>query len=195
MNLFLTNTSFLQNPRKQEKVGTMIEWVVLEEFPDYAINQFGQVCNLKTNRVLKPNVNQQGILKVGIRKEGQQYWRSVAILVAHNFLPEIPHGFLNRYPTVIHLDGNRGNVIADNLAWRTRSFARAYHKQFEERCYGRIFEPVRHRETGEEFEDSFLAAISFGLLEETVIRMVHRSESDWIRERESAWFERVNPKI
>jgi NUMOD4 motif len=170
----------------------MIEWRNLREFPNYAINQYGRVRNIQTGRVLKNTVNSHGIIKVGLRRDGQQQWRSVAFLVAQNFLPDPPDRYVN--PTVIHLDGDRENVGVDNLMWRSRSFALAYHKQFHERSWLKINEPVVHVLTGMVFDDSFEAAVSFGMLEQTVAKMVYRSESKYIQEREDALFRRLEPK-
>lgn len=103
------------------------QWVELAEFPDYAISDEGDIANIKTGMPRRPSINQQGILKISLYREGRLVTRSVAVIVAQAFLPPPEH---DHFDTPIHLDGERQNCRADNLMWRPRWFAIKYHKQF-----------------------------------------------------------------
>lgn len=106
----------------------MQEWVSIEEFPGYSVSSSGEVRNDNTTRHLKIRSNKQGFIMVGLVREGVQHTRSVAMLVAHAFVPYYDYSEWSN--SVIHLDGDRENCRADNLMWRTRAYAYAYHKMF-----------------------------------------------------------------
>lgn len=102
------------------------DWRELEEFPDYAISEFGEIINMKTGAPRKVSQNIQGVSKISLYRGRELHTRSIAVLVASKFLeaPEEP------FDTIIHLDGDRQNCEANNLMWRPRWFAIKYHKQF-----------------------------------------------------------------
>jgi hypothetical protein len=105
-----------------------LNWVELEEFPDYAVSDEGDLVNIKTGAPRKLSINQQGIPKISLyNKEGRLVTRSVALIVAEAFVPRPDEEV---FDTPIHLDGERMNCRADNLLWRPRWFAIKYHKQF-----------------------------------------------------------------
>ena len=101
-------------------------WCELEEFPDYAVSDLGEIHNIKTGMPRKTSINQQGIVKISLYQGRELITRSVAIMVAEAFC-EGQTAFFN---TPIHLDGDRENCRADNLMWRPRWFAVKYHRQF-----------------------------------------------------------------
>lgn len=104
-------------------------WERLEEFPDYAISTYGDVCNIKRDRPIRKSTNQRGISVVGLTPPGgRQTMRSVSLLVIKTFDPEpdLPRHFTS----VINVDGVRDNSRLDNLMWRPLNFARVYHDQF-----------------------------------------------------------------
>ncbi len=81
----------------------------------YAICEDGTIINLANNRPLKPTLNPNGYLKVGLATgDGKQQQELVHILVAKHFLPN-PYG----HPQVNHRDGNKINCHKDNLEWVT----------------------------------------------------------------------------
>jgi hypothetical protein len=105
-----------------------LDWKELEEFPNHAVSEHGDVANMKTGLPRKLSVNQQGVVKLSMYDEhGRLKTRSVARLVAESFLEPHPNELFN---TPIHLDGDLRNCRADNLAWRPLWFAVKYHKQF-----------------------------------------------------------------
>ena len=84
----------------------------IEDHPNYAINPFGIVYNLKKNTRLKPVKDDRGYLRV--RLDGKR--EMISRLVAKIFIP-------NPYnkPNVRYKDGNRSNVCSENLQWATNS--------------------------------------------------------------------------
>jgi hypothetical protein len=149
------------------------QWIVLEEFPRYAVSDLGQVINTHTDILKIPTPNKQGIMMVNLSSMRQQHIRSVAVLIANAFLGDIPRP--PHFDTPIHLDGDKRNCRADNLAWRPRWFARRYHQQFDpsERATRFGFRrPVRIVETREEFPTSWEAAIKYGLLDFEILLAV-----------------------
>ena len=102
-------------------------WIELEEFPSYSINQYGEIVNPKNEVFRRYSVAQNGMQKVTLYDtDGRLKTRSVAVLVAKTFCePLTPH-----CNTVIHLDGDFTNCRADNLTWRPRWYAVKFHRQF-----------------------------------------------------------------
>lgn len=143
----------------------MTSHMLVQGFPDYFISDDGDVTNIETGRKLKHNYNWAGIAVVYLYKDEVKYCRSVAVLVAKHFVLNP----LRRADTVIHLDGDRRNVRAENLAWRSRPFAIMYHHQFERPYPNRINAPLRIVETQEIFDSSFDLAKAYGLLESGVV--------------------------
>jgi hypothetical protein len=145
------------------------EWRELFDFPNYAISDDGRVMNVTTGQIKNNSANQTNVAMVNFSVNGDQFVRSVAVLVAQTFLDraEVP----DHFDTPIHLDGDRGNCRADNLAWRPRWFAVKYHQQFKpwerEKRHGARY-PVELIETGEVFETSWEAAIKYGMLDEHI---------------------------
>lgn len=145
------------------------QWIELEDYPGYAISSEGRVMNTVTDLIKSPSQNQQGILMVNMSVHNRQTIRSVAVLVAKFFLDSDewpPH-----FDTPIHLDGDKANCSAENLAWRPRWFAVKYHRQFNpierETRYG-FRCPVEIIDTGEVFPTSWEAAVKYGLLDHEI---------------------------
>ena len=77
---------------------------------DYEITREGQVINKHSNRILKPQPNGKGYLRVILG--GKRYF--VHRLVAEKFIPNPENK-----EQVNHKDGNKLNNNADNLEWVT----------------------------------------------------------------------------
>lgn len=75
---------------------------------DYEITKMGEVINLKTGRILKPQPNNKGYLRVQLC--GKRYF--VHRLVAEKYLPNP-----NNLEQVNHKDGNKTNNNVENLEW------------------------------------------------------------------------------
>lgn len=87
-------------------------------FPGYRISRDGRVFSTASNwrgygvREITPIPGKGGYLKVRLTVEGKRLNRAVHRLVAEEFLPPRPAGAQIR-----HLDGDRVNNAASNLAW------------------------------------------------------------------------------
>jgi hypothetical protein len=147
-----------------------MEWRQIEEFPRYSVSDSGKVRNDATDRIMAMQVNQRGILYVGLVRSPDlpQRKRSVALLVAEAFMePHEPPTF----NTVIHLDGNFMNCAVDNLMWRPRWFAVKYHRQFkpfDTTPHPAISSRIQDRRTGVIYRNSMDAAMRCGLLDKEI---------------------------
>lgn len=146
----------------------METWLDIFEFPGYSVSSFGRVRNDFTGRVLTMLRNQHGVAHVGLSKGGVQYKRGVARLVAERYLQ---HNTMDDFDTPIHLDGDRTNNEASNLAWRPKWFADTYARQWNVRG-ARVNRPIRDKDSGERYADSMDAARTHGLLERDILESV-----------------------
>jgi NUMOD4 motif. len=142
----------------------MEEWKEIESFPVYSVSTHGRVRNDETGYFMALLRNQKGIINVGLTQNLVQYKRSVAVLVAHAFLPRPKQ---HTFDTPIHLDGDRGNNHVENLMWRPRWFAVKYHQQFLTEKRGFLVPVVD--DSGEMFETSWEAATKYGLIDREIL--------------------------
>ena len=141
-------------------------WHELEEFPDYAVSDLGNIHNIKTGMPRRTSINQQGIVKISLYQGRELITRSVAVLVAEAFC----EGETEFFNTPIHLDGDRENCRADNLMWRPRWFAVQYHRQFNSPEFHTSDVHIREIDTGKEFYSVKDACMYFGLYYNDVYR-------------------------
>lgn len=152
----------------------MEKWVNLEnhDFPGYAVSDQGQIRNELTGRILRQTPNQSGLHKVAITSsENFRVTISVALMVAKVFVPIEPH-LRDRFDTPINVNGDRSDNRVDNLMWRPRWFAIMYHQQFHNNRRG-VKVPIIDIKTGERFENSWEAAIKYGLLDREIAHAIH----------------------
>lgn len=135
------------------------EWRDVRGFPDYAINEYGEIMNEWSGRVLHARPNNQGFMMVNLIRNKKSSTRSVAMLVAEAFL-DSPRN--EAYNSIIHLNGDRSDCRAINLMWRPRWFSIRYHKMFEE-LPTRV--SVWIPETGETFSSLRELCTTYGLIE------------------------------
>lgn len=101
-------------------------------YPQYHVSSLGRVSKVLdangATRIVPISINQKGHRFVPLRTAtGKMNQRVVNKLVATSFLkPEDRHIM----QSVIHLDGDRGNLRVENLCWRPRWFAPKFFKQF-----------------------------------------------------------------
>lgn len=137
------------------------KWRAIAAFPNYRVSNLGQVESIKTGRALKQTINQHGHLKIKMMQNGVAHTRQVNQLVAQHFLPDPPR---KDFDSVIHLDGDKQNCQASNLAWRPRYFAIRYHQQFETPMWSRSKIPVIDAKTGKIYKSAQEAATANGLI-------------------------------
>lgn len=92
------------------------QWRPVPEFPDYAASNLGQIASVKGGkfRVLAGGKTEMGYRNVLLYQNGERVGRRVHQLVALTFHGPRPEGLEIR-----HLDGNKLNNAAANLAYGT----------------------------------------------------------------------------
>ncbi len=85
----------------------------LKEFPDYYISDCGKIMN-KEGKERKFQINEDGYYVINLMKDGVDYHRRRARLLAQHFIPNP-----NNLPIVNHIDHTRTNDSLDNLEWVT----------------------------------------------------------------------------
>jgi len=136
------------------------QWATVWEFPDYQVSSHGQVANKHTGRLLRPNITRTGLLKIGLVKDRVQYTRSVALLVADEFLD----GKTDIFNTPVHLSGDQTDNHVENLVWRPRWFAWKYCRQFTLRDSHSDRGPIIDVGTEIKYKTTMSAATTHGLL-------------------------------
>ena len=97
-------------------------WVVIENFPSYAVSEFGEVKRivggkgLSVGKILKPTLDTHGYIRYGLWKDGISSNRKAHRLVMDAFGPPAP----SEDHEVAHIDGNPLNPHISNLKWVTR---------------------------------------------------------------------------
>lgn len=144
-------------------------WTPLDEFPRYSVSDLGRVRNDSSTRIMSPFKTGGGHVHVGLVKDGSQFNRSVAKLVAQSFL-KLPNDSWS-LPTPINLNGDKEDCRASNLMWRPRWFALKFTQQFD--AAWTPVAPIRSRDTGIVFQDVWNELIMIsGLLFSDIIESV-----------------------
>jgi hypothetical protein len=153
----------------------LTEWQQIRSFPNYSVSDTGLVRNDDTGRIMTMLLNQHGVVNVGLTKNKVQYKRGVALLVAEAFLVPPRH---STFDTPINLNGIRTDNHIDNLVWRPRWFASRYFRQIK---IGEIHPPMAVEEinTHEQFETSWEAALTYGLIEQDIRLSVANQLEVW----------------
>lgn len=151
------------------------EWREIAEFPNYSVSNTGLVLNNDTGVTMTPHVNQRGIVNVSFNRRGEQYKRSVTVLVATAFVTAARS---LAFDTPINLDGDRRNNNASNLLWRPRWYATEYYRQFKTEQQS-IDQPIQEYKTGEVFKSSWEAALVYGLLDLEIVKAIANKTYAW----------------
>ena len=88
-------------------------------FPNYCINENGDVYSLNTNSILVKQVSAKGYLFYRLSKDGIPYTCYIHRLVALNFLPKTTEDIELNRNYVNHKDSNPLNNHVSNLEWCT----------------------------------------------------------------------------
>lgn len=129
------------------------------KYSKYYISRDGRVMNAKTKRIMKQFDNGNDYLYVPLFINGKKKSVRVNILVAEAFV-EKPDNW-NPKMDVAHLDSDRRNNNASNLAWKTRS-ENLDTDEFREKAKNKIYSKVRCVETGEIFPSIAAAGRAIG---------------------------------
>lgn len=89
-------------------------WRIIEEFPNYEVSNLGKVRSLRTGKLLKYDLYEQGYYRVQLYKNNKKKNRRVHRLVALTFIPQIQDK-----PDVNHKNLNKLDNSAANLEWVT----------------------------------------------------------------------------
>lgn len=151
------------------------QWAEISDFPDYAVSNTGKVTRYGSKRMITPTSKPGGLRMVGLMRDGVQYKRSLALLVATAFVP--PHPF-KHFDTPIHLNGDRAFNHFSNLMWRPLPFARAYNKQFTD-DHVTLDCMIEDVETHIRYKNSMSAAIHHGLLDTDIVVSMANNTYVW----------------
>jgi hypothetical protein len=127
-------------------------WGEIEGFPNYAISNYGEIVNIKFNRIIKPRSNSRGYSHVILFTEGIRKEFYVHQLVASVFLGDFRVG-----THIQHKDGDKSNNHVNNLRVRGR--------QGNDVSYTPVYtrgRRVRIIETGEVFLNAYACANYIG---------------------------------
>lgn len=89
-------------------------FVKIEGFENYEVSNLSKVRNIKSGRILKPHLNRDGYLMLGLYENNKQKHLFLHRIVATAFMDN-PEG----KPCVNHIDENKLNNDLSNLEWCT----------------------------------------------------------------------------
>ena len=92
----------------------MDDWVEINGYPGYRINDQGQIWSNKLKRVLNPPLDKYGYQRIGLWCDCIVKRFRVHRLVAEHFIPNPEDK-----PCVNHIDGDKTNNDISNLEWTT----------------------------------------------------------------------------
>lgn len=87
----------------------------INEYPDYEISDMGNIRNIKTKRILKPQTSRKGYFRVSLYKNKKLYIVEIHRLVAITYIEN-----LDMSNQVDHIDRNRLNNNISNLRWLSK---------------------------------------------------------------------------
>ena len=91
-------------------------WVVVNGYPNYKINELGEVVNIKTGHKLSIVIHKHGYHAVRLWHQNKTRLFKLYRLIAIHFIPNPENK-----REVNHKDGNRMNYAISNLEWVTPS--------------------------------------------------------------------------
>lgn len=138
----------------------MNSWVNVHDNPTYKVDEYGNVMNTSTGKMLKPIKCATGYTKVVLCDNGCHKSEYIHRLVASAFIPN-PHDL----PIINHIDGCKDNNNVGNLEWSSYSnntkhaykigLQKPIPEQIESslsKAREKLKKPVRNIETGTCYE-------------------------------------------
>lgn len=89
-------------------------FIEMKGYPQYFINNKGDIYSQKYGNLLTPRKNRDGYLFIEFEINGKKYYRRIHRLVAENFLPEA-----HTKETVNHKNFDKTDNRVENLEWMT----------------------------------------------------------------------------
>lgn len=86
----------------------------IPNFPEYLINDKGEIFSLFTKQIIKQNKGRNGYLLATLFKDKKRFRKTIASLVLETFVGPRPKGLLACHRN----DDNQDNSL-ENLAWQT----------------------------------------------------------------------------
>lgn len=123
-------------------------WKDIKNYEDkYQISIFGNVKNVKTNKMLTPYKNTNGYFQIDLWIKNKRKKFLIHKLVAETFIPNI-----NNSPIVNHKDENKQNNNINNLEWCTAKYNANYGTRNK-----KLSKPVVCIELNKQFESLKMA--------------------------------------
>ena len=97
-------------------------WKTCNRFPMYEVDEYGDVRNKKTQKILQARTDRRGYLRLNLQVKGGKKTAYLHRLVAEAYLPN-----RNHLPCVNHKDENKLNNHFSNLEWCTIEYNNKYN--------------------------------------------------------------------
>ena len=103
----------------------MIEWKIIEDYPNYSVSNTGIIINTKKNKMMSIYIR-KGYCHVKLSTHNKAAQKKVHRLVAEAFIPNP-----NNYDCINHKDENPLNNNVENLEWCNHSYNNTYGTRIE----------------------------------------------------------------
>lgn len=127
----------------------------IKDFPNYQINEFGEIYNSVTKKWLQGSIGENGYKYYRLSKNGIK-----KMFYAHRLVAEYYLDNPEKYPVVNHLDGNKLNNHINNLEWTTYSDNTEHWHNISkiQRKYTEYYENDLENEEWREFENYYVSS-------------------------------------
>lgn len=92
------------------------KWFTIPLFNNYQVNEYGQIKNIKTQRILKPFKDRDGYSYHTLMLNKKRYWKCISRIVATVFHGEAPSDLHE----AAHNDGDPSHNYYKNIRWATK---------------------------------------------------------------------------